>query len=232
MPQTSLQQNTVTKKAMMAISGLILLGYTVGHLLGNLKLYAGPDAINAYAAWLHSQPPLIWGTRILLLFAFGAHIVSAFQLWRLARQARPVPYQRKEYLATSYAARTMRWGGIILFLFVLYHLAHLTFGKTAGLYRFDPHHVYNNIVYGFQVWWISAIYILGNLALGLHLYHGAWSFMQTLGVNHSRYNHWRSFFASALAAFIVAGNLSFPLMVMAGVVVPAETVPSAVSHTP
>lgn len=220
-------------KAVMALSGMILLGYSIGHLFGNLQLYVGPEAINAYAAWLHAHKPLLWGTRLLLLFAFSAHIVSALKLWSLSRRARPVAYHHKEYLATSYAARTMRWGGLILLLFVLYHLAHLTFGKTAGAYRFEHGNVYNNVVYGFQIWWIAAIYILGNLALGLHLYHGAWSFLQTLGINHPRYNQWRRFVASTLAAFIVAGNISFPLMVLAGVVQPAESsYASSVSSNP
>ncbi|MCB9709357.1 MAG: succinate dehydrogenase cytochrome b subunit [Myxococcales bacterium] len=221
MPQPiALKQNTVFVKTVMAISGVILLGYVIGHLLGNLKLYAGPEAINAYAAWLHSHPPLIWGTRLLLLGAVGAHISAAFRLWALSRRARPIQYQQKEYLATTYAARTMRWSGIIVLCFVVYHLAHLTLGQTAGLYRFDPHHVYNNIVYGFRVWWIALIYVIGNLALGLHLYHGAWSFLQTLGANHPRYNQARRFAAIALVTFIVAGNVSFPVMVMAGVIEP------------
>jgi len=214
----TLYQTSIGKKAVMALSGVVLVGYAAGHMLGNLQLYAGPEVINAYAASLRRLPLILWGTRVLLLVAFAAHIASSFSLWRTNQAARTTRYQQQKDVATNYAARTMYWSGPILLLYVVYHLAHLTFGKAP--HSFDHHNVYNNLVYGFQVWWVSAIYVFGNLALGFHLFHGAWSFFQSLGLNHPRYNAWRKQFAIAVALVITLGNLSFPFSVLAGWVKP------------
>ncbi|MFW5875236.1 MAG: succinate dehydrogenase cytochrome b subunit [Myxococcota bacterium] len=216
----TLYRTTIGKKAVMAASGVVLFGYVVGHLAGNLKLYQGPEAINSYAAFLRSVPALLWGTRVLLLLSFGAHIAAAVQLWLRNRGARPTRYRSRKDLATNYAARTMYWSGPILALFVLYHLAHLTLGWVPGDYEFDPSNVYNNVVYGFRVWWISAIYIVGQLALGLHLFHGVWAMFGSVGWTHPKYNAWRRHLAVAAAVLITAGNLSFPIAVMAGWVEP------------
>lgn len=210
---------TIGKKALMAASGVILFGYVLGHLAGNLQLYQGPEAINSYAASLRHISALLWGVRALLLFSISVHIVAAFQLWIRRRKARPSSYRSRKDLATNYAARTMYWGGPILLLFIIFHLAHLTFGFTPG-YQYEPSNVYNNIVYGFQVWWISAIYIVGQLALGLHLFHGVWAMFSSVGFTHPKYNKWRRVLSVAAAVFIVAGNISFPIAVMAGWVQP------------
>lgn len=215
----TLYGSTIGKKAVMAASGVILFGYVIGHMAGNLQLYQGPEAINEYAVWLRNQAPLLWGTRIVLAFSFAVHITAAVQLAMRKRAARPVGYRRRKDLATNYAARTMYWSGPILLLFVLYHLAHLTFGFTPT-YDFNPSNVYNNIVYGFQVWWISAIYIVGNLALGLHLFHGVWSMFGSVGATHPKYNPGRRWLAILAAVIITAGNVSFPIAVLAGWVEP------------
>jgi succinate dehydrogenase / fumarate reductase, cytochrome b subunit len=219
----TLYRTTIGKKAIMAASGVILFGYVLGHLAGNLNLYAGPEAINEYAAWLRTQPQLLWGTRVLLLLSFGAHIAAATQLWLGKRKARPQAYRDRKDLVTNYAARTMYWSGPILLLFLLFHLAHLTFGWVSP-YDFDPSNVYNNIVFGFQTWWVSAIYITGQLALGLHLYHGVWAMFGSVGATHPKYNPWRRRLAAGAAIILVAGNISFPIAVMAGWVEPTTQV--------
>jgi succinate dehydrogenase / fumarate reductase, cytochrome b subunit len=215
----TLYRSTVGKKAMMAASGVVLFGFVVGHLLGNLQVFAGPQTLNDYAAWLRTQPGLLWGTRLMLLVAVGAHIASAFSLGKKNREARPVDYRRRKDVATNYAARTMYLTGPLLLLFLAYHLAHLTFGRGAP-YEFDAANVYNNMVLGFQVWWISAIYVVGNLALGLHLFHGLWSMFGSVGVSHPKVDPWRRRFAVAFALLLTVGNLSIPVAVMAGAVQP------------
>ncbi len=216
----TLYQTSIGKKAVMAASGVILLGFTLGHLSGNLKAYQGPQALNEYAAWLRSMPSLLWGTRAALVFAFGAHVFSAFQLWSQNRGARPVGYRRKKSLATDYAARTMYWSGPILLLYVLFHLAHLTFGQTFGFYEFDKMNPYNNMVYGFQIPAVLVPYLLGNIALGVHLFHGIWSMFQSIGINHPKYNIFRRDLAIGLATLLTLGNLSFPIAVMLGYLEP------------
>lgn len=208
----TLQQTTIGKKVIMAVSGVIIVGFVIGHFLGNLNLYFGPEALNGYAEKLHSLPALLWGTRLLLLFAFGAHIASAFSLWLRNRQARGAGYKQRKDLATDYAARTMYWSGPILLLYLIYHLLQFTILPN------HPGDVYRNVVEGFQQPLIAAVYIVGNLALGFHLFHGIYSAFQTMGINHPRYNSYRRDAAVAISAAITIGNLSFPISVLAGLV--------------
>jgi succinate dehydrogenase / fumarate reductase cytochrome b subunit len=208
----ALHQTTIGKKVIMAVSGVVIVGFTVGHFLGNLNLYFGPEALNGYAETLRSLPPLLWGTRLLLLLAFGAHISSAFSLWVRNRQARGSRYKKRRDLATDYAARTMYWSGPILLLYLVYHLLHLTILPT------HPGDVYRNVVEGFQNPIVAGVYIAGNLALGFHIFHGLFSAFQTLGANHPRYNSYRRDLAVAISAAITVGNLSFPISVLAGLV--------------
>jgi len=208
----TLYQTTIGKKLVMALSGAIIVGFVVGHFLGNLNLYLGPEALNGYAAKLHSMPALVWATRILLLFAFGAHIGSAYQLWRRNVAARGSHYKRRKDLATDYAARTMYWTGPILLLYLIYHLLEFT---ILPVHSGD---VYRNVIEAFQNPLISAFYIVGNLALGLHIFHGIFSAFQSIGVNHPRYNSYRRDLAIAISAVITLGNLSFPISVLTGIV--------------
>lgn len=208
----TLHQTTVGKKVIMALSGVIIVGFTIGHFLGNLNLYLGPDAMNGYAAKLQSLPPLVWGTRLVLLFAFTAHISAAVSLWLRNTKARGSRYAKRKDLATDYAARTMYWSGPILFLFVIYHLLHFTILPA------HPGDVYRNVVEGFQNPLIAGVYIVGNVALGFHIFHGIFSAFQTLGANHPRYNTYRRDAAIAVTAAITLGNLSFPISVLAGIV--------------
>jgi succinate dehydrogenase / fumarate reductase cytochrome b subunit len=134
----------------------------------------------------------------------------------MSRAARPVEYRNRDYVKASYASRTMRWGGVIILLFVIYHLLHLTTGQAHPNFVKDD--AYHNVVSGFQVWWVAAIYIIANLALGLHLYHGVWAMWGSLGVVNARIESWRRPFASAFAVLITVANVSFPLMVLTGIV--------------
>jgi succinate dehydrogenase / fumarate reductase cytochrome b subunit len=164
--------------------------------------------------------------RIVLLAAVGAHVLAAWQVSRQSLAARPIPYARRAVVQADYAVRTMRWGGVIILLFVAYHLLHLTWGTVHP--DFQPHdvlpdgserfHAYQNVVTGFSNPVVSLFYVAANLALGLHLYHGVWSLCQSLGFNHPRYNAWRKHAAAAFAFLVTAGNVSFPIAVLAGVV--------------
>jgi succinate dehydrogenase / fumarate reductase, cytochrome b subunit len=216
-------RSAIGKKAIMAVSGVFLFGWILAHMLGNMKLYLGPEHLNSYASWLREiggpfipQTYALNITRGLLLVAAWLHIQAATQLTLMNRRARPVAYNQRHYVEASYAARTMRWGGVIIILFVFYHLGHLTFGTLhPDFIQGDPYH---NVVAGFQVWWVSAFYIVANLALGLHLYHGLWSMFNSLGLNHPKFNAWRRVFATLFALVITLGNISFPIFVLIGVV--------------
>jgi succinate dehydrogenase / fumarate reductase cytochrome b subunit len=218
--------STVGKKAVMAVSGLVLVGYVIGHMLGNMKIYQGEPHYNAYALWLReigspafNYEHLLWAVRVVLLVSFAAHIVAAVQLARLSRAARPIGYAMKEPLASTYASRTMRWGGVILALFVVYHVLHLTFGAVGyAPGEYVPLSVYRNVVIGFSVWYVSAFYVAAMIALGLHLYHGVWSMFQTLGTSGFAVDRFYRGVALAVTLAVVLGNISVPLAVLTGLV--------------
>jgi succinate dehydrogenase / fumarate reductase cytochrome b subunit len=220
---SELMRPAVGKKAVMAVTGVILFAFVLGHLAGNLKLYQGPRALNDYAAFLRSAGSpelpagaLLWTFRLVLLASVALHVWAAWELTRLSRAARPMGYVAGARVHTTYASRTMRWGGVIVLLFVIYHLLHFTWGTVHP--SFVPGDVYHNVVTGFQVWWVAVFYIAAQVALGFHLYHGLWSMFQSLGLNHPRFNHWRNGFAHAFAWIISLGNISFPLAVLSGLV--------------
>lgn len=178
--------STVGKKAVMAVSGLVLLGYLVAHLLGNLKIFFGPGEFNEYGHWLRTmgEPVLhyewaLWIVRVGLLAAVILHGVCAYQLSRRDIAARPTSYVHKRRRA-SYATRTMRWGGIILALFIVWHLLDLT--TLTVNENAQPGHPYENVVATFSTWYGNVIYITAMLALGMHIRHGFWSAAQTLGM--------------------------------------------------
>ena len=208
--------STIGRKIVMAVTGLILFGFVLAHLVGNLQLYLGAAAINAYGVFLRQvlHGAGLWIARAGLLVAVVLHIWSAASLTLTSRAARPVSYRSFQPRESTYASRTMRWGGAIVLLFVIYHLLHFTLGTVHP--SFVPGDVYHNMVAGFQVPWVSAFYIIAMLALGLHLRHGLWSMFQTLGVAHPRYERYAKAFAAVFAAVIVLGNISFPISVLAG----------------
>jgi succinate dehydrogenase / fumarate reductase cytochrome b subunit len=208
---------TIGKKVAMAVSGLIVVGWLFAHMLGNVTIFAGPEAVNHYAALLRHNPPILWGQRIVVLVAIVLHMHAAFALWAVNNDARPRSYYQRKNLATDYAALTMRYGGITILLFIFYHLAHLTFGETQHLgYEFDPENVYANVVQGFAHPAVAGLYILAQCALAMHLYHGIWSLTQTLGVEHPKLDKLRKGAAVVLTLIIVLGFVSIPVAVQLG----------------
>ncbi|MEN8144340.1 MAG: succinate dehydrogenase cytochrome b subunit [Gemmatimonadota bacterium] len=217
----SLYSATVGKKIVMAVSGAVFVGFVLGHMVGNLKVFQGADKFNAYAEGLrtvgapffgHGQ--LLWVARLILLASLLIHVVSALQLSRRSLAARPVRYEKSAALEFSRASRSMRWGGVALLLFVAYHLAHLTWGLVHP--DFIPGDAYHNLVSGFQSLPVAGVYVLAMGALGLHLYHGIWSAFQTLGLLSPRALRIRRPLATVVALAVVLGNLSFPVAVQTG----------------
>ncbi|MET0390240.1 MAG: succinate dehydrogenase cytochrome b subunit [Polyangiales bacterium] len=213
-----LLHTTIGLKTTMAVSGLILVGFLIMHFIGNALVFAGPDAINAYSDLLHNSHGALWVARAVLLLAVGLHIISAFRLYARNNAARPERYRVKRDVATNYAARTMMLSGPILLGFIVYHLAHLTFGVTPGAYDHSHTDVYSNVVRGFSIPWVSGFYIISMLALGNHLFHGTWSMLQSLGVNHTAYNQRMMRAALGITLFVTLGNISIPLSVLLGIV--------------
>ncbi len=224
----TLYRSTVGKKVLMAVSGAVLFGFVFVHMVGNLKMLFPPDAAGHYAMDVYAEYlrdfgyPLVphagvlWIARFVLLVAVGIHIVSAVQLARLSRAARPRGYAKEKSLSLSYASRTMRWGGVILLLFIVYHILHFTTGQAHS--SFVAGAVHRNYVVAFQSPIVYGVYFVAQLALCFHLYHGVWSFFQTLGLSHPKYNHLRRPFAVGFALVVFVGFLTPPTLVLVGVV--------------
>jgi succinate dehydrogenase / fumarate reductase cytochrome b subunit len=206
--------STTGKKAVMAVSGCILFLFVLGHLIGNLQIYEGPDKLNRYAALLRSMPALLWSVRTVLLAMVLLHIWSSVQLAARNMGARPEGYRKKKATGSSYASRTMYWSGPIILAFVIYHLLDFTFGKVNPHY--EPGNVYGNVLASFQLVPVAAFYIIAMLMLCLHLYHGLWSMFQSLGIAHPRYTPMLRKGAAVVAILIATGNISIPVAVLAG----------------
>jgi succinate dehydrogenase / fumarate reductase cytochrome b subunit len=212
----------IGKKAVMALTGVILFGYVVGHLLGNLQIYASAGQINRYAGFLHNPANAIplWAARTFLLAAVVLHITASVQLWNQNRTARPIGYVKKNDVPASYAARTMIWSGPIVGAFIVFHILHLTVGAVLPLEDVDGNpvtpDVYHNVIAGFQNYAVSAFYIVAMILLCMHLYHGLWSMFQSMGINHPRYTPLIKKGAAIVAILIAIGNCSIPIAVMAG----------------
>ena len=198
----------------MALTGAIGVGYVAAHMLGNLQVFEGAGKINAYAALLKSNIGLLWMARSVLVIAVGLHIVAAYQLARISQRSRPIGYKRWRAVGSDFASRTMRWTGPLLALFIVYHLLHLTTGVVHP--DFVQADVYHNVISGFRVWYVSVIYIFAMLMLGLHLYHGAWSMFESLGINHPKYNRLIRALATIVTAIVVAGFIAIPAAVLMG----------------
>ncbi len=215
----TLYDTTIGKKAVMAVTGVVLFGFVIAHMLGNLQVFLGPEQLNSYAQSLKDLGPLLWVARLILLLSVVAHVVAAVQLISRSVAAREVGYRVKKSPATSYAALTMKISGPLLVLFIVYHIAHFTApGVAMGRYEHSGTDIYANVVNAFSIPWVSGVYIVAQLLLGFHLYHGAWSLLQTLGLSHPRYDGKLRMAAQTLAMVVVFGNLSMPIAVLAGVV--------------
>ncbi|WP_283135714.1 succinate dehydrogenase cytochrome b subunit [Rhizohabitans arisaemae] len=220
---TTRYRGAVGKKAVMAVTGALMIGFLVLHMIGNLKVFAGRDSFNDYAAWLRTVgepmlPPsgFLWIQRIGLLVILALHITAAVQLTVQAKRARPVKYHVKRRVQQSYASRTMRWGGVIIAAFVVYHILDLTVGvaNPAGTAA-DP---YTRLVADFQRWYLVVAYAVPLLLLGLHLRHGVWSAAQSLGRGGTARERPIKLFATGFAVVLVAGFLLAPVGVLVGVV--------------
>jgi len=223
-PLAALWGTMVGKKVVMAATGIVLVGFVIAHMLGNLKIFLGAQGIDAYAAFLRTMGEplfpysvLLWVVRIVLLTCVALHITAAVQLTRMSRAARPHGYDTKESIATTYAARTMRWSAVIVVLFIVYHLLHLT-GGVVGWEpgQFRDLSVYHNVVAGFSVWYVSLFYIVAMACLCLHLDHGIWSLLQTLGWNNARTTSTLRTLSREVALAVFVGFISVPVAVLAG----------------
>jgi succinate dehydrogenase / fumarate reductase cytochrome b subunit len=212
----SFYRSTVGKKIVMALTGLIGVGFVTGHMLGNLLVFSGPEAMNAYAEFLKSSTTFLWTLRLVLLAAVALHVHAAWSLTMLARAARPAGYDRQVTQTATFSARSLRVGGVILLLFLVFHLLHLTVGTVHP--AFSPTDAYGNVMIGLSVPAVAAFYVLAMAALALHLHHGVWSLFQTLGWNHPHINPLRRRLAALLAIVIATGFATIPLAVAFGLV--------------
>lgn len=215
----TLSDTTVGKKALLAVSGVVLFGFVIVHMLGNLQVFLGPDVYNHYAETVKGNAAVLWGARSVLLVALVTHVAMVVQLYQRSLAARPIAYKVKKNIATSYAAATMKYSGPALLLYILFHLAHFTFpGLSLGGHEFSKVDAYGNFVAGFQIWWVTLLYVTANSLLGMHLFHGAYSLLQSLGLNHPRYNSRARHGARAFAYLVTAGNVVMPLSVLFGII--------------
>ena len=209
--------STVGKKALMALSGLVLFAYVVAHLLGNLQIYAGSEAIDAYARFLHSKPAVLWTARLILLAAVLVHAVAGIQLWLRRHEARPVVYRARENIQATAASRTMIWTGFVIAAFVVYHVADLTLGVAhAGPYVEEQPSI--NVTGGFSHPVPALLYVAAMVALGFHLWHGVYSMFGSLGLSHPRYTECVKRLAALAATLVALGNISIPVAVLTGLV--------------
>ena len=224
-----LYSTAVGKKYVMAISGIAMMGFVLFHMIGNLKMYMGATALNHYAEFLKEllypiapKGVVLWILRGGLITMLLLHLHAAWSLTRLNRFARAVKYQGpRDYQVAKFASRTMRWTGIIVLSYLIWHILDLTLGvvNTTGTNgEFVKGEVYQNVLNSLNRPVVAAFYVIANVLLGIHLFHGAWSIFQSLGWNNPRFNNWRRGFATAFATIVVVGNVSFPIAVIAGIV--------------
>ncbi len=216
-------RSSIGGKVTMAVTGLLLFLFVIAHLLGNLQLLAGADALNTYAAFLKSKPALLWGARLGLLAVFVLHVATGLRLARQNRAARPVPYARKRYREADFESRSMVWTGLTVLAFVVYHLLHFTVGVTnpdhfALRDQAGRHDVYHMVIQGFSLPGVAMVYVIANAILFFHLAHGFRSLCQTLGIHHGRYTPWLRSLGYGLAALVAGGNVFLPLSVLTGFV--------------
>ncbi len=208
--------SSVGQKVIMAITGVMLSGFVLVHMAGNLQVFQGPESINDYSKLLHREPAVLWGARIVLLAAVGLHIWSYLALTLNNRRARPVAYQKVHHRESSLASRSMRLTGPLLLAFIIFHILHLTTGTVHPDYHEGD--VYHNLVGGLSIVWVGGVYLTAMAMLGLHLWHGTWSLFQTLGGNQPRYRSPGRTFATVFTVVVVLGFAAVPLAILARLV--------------
>lgn len=214
----SFYRATIGKKVVMAVTGIILVGWIIGHVLGNLLVFRGPEALNEYSALLKSNATLLWAMRAGLLVTVILHVTAAVQLVRQEAASRPVGYAKQVPQASTFASRTIRWGGLVIAVFIVYHLLHFTTGTLHP--SFSHSDVYGNMLSGLSVPWVAAIYLVAVAALGLHLYHGVWSAFQTLGISHPSITGLRRHVATGIAGIVYLGFTAIPVAILFGLLDP------------
>ena len=222
----TLYRSTIGKKVIMAATGLMLVAFVIGHMAGNLQVFIGPAKMNGYAAFLKSTGELLWLVRLALLAAVLLHILMAWQLTQIKKNARPVDYQQRESQVSTVASRTMRWGGALLLVFIVFHILHFTTGTffpsastpDAHYPAYSPTDVYGNVISAFRTPWVVAFYVVAMLFLMLHLFHGAWSSVRTLGLTKPSRHPLKRHVATAIAIVVWLGFTAVPVGVFLGVI--------------
>ncbi len=218
-------RTSIGKKVIMAGSGLVLLLFVIGHMIGNLKAFLSAQELNTYAEFLRRMGEpifphtvLLWIVRVVVGAAFILHVYFAIDLSIRSRQARRQHYAHADRVQSDPAPVTMRWGGVTIALFLVFHLAHFTWGWIHPGYTFRRGAVYQNVVQSFNVWWLDVIYIGAMVALCLHLYHGTWSMFQTFGANNRRWDPIIRRTSGAVAVIVFLGFIAVPIGVIVGAI--------------
>ncbi len=198
----------------MAVTGVILSGFVLGHMAGNLQVFQGQEAIDGYAKFLRREPAILWTVRLVLLASVGLHVWAYLVLWRLNLKARPEGYRAKAYKESSYASRTMRLTGPLLLAFIIYHILHMTTGTAHP--HFKEGFVYHNLIAAFTAAPVAIVYLLAMVMLGFHLWHGVWSLFQTLGLSQPRHHSIGRWFATIFTLVVVLGIAAVPLAILSG----------------
>lgn len=222
-------RSTIGKKVIMAITGLLLVGFVLGHMLGHLQVFQSAAKYNAYAHFLQSLGGALWLVRLGLLAATILHVTCAVQLTRRKQTARPVGYVQQTPQVSTFASRTIRWGGLLILVFVVFHILHFTTMNIFPEYRSMD--VYSRMIVAFRTPWITIFYVVAMLALGLHLYHGAWSSFRTLGLHRASANPLSRRIASVVAIIIAVGFIVVPVAIAVGIVKPVTAAPAAETAT-
>jgi len=221
----SFYRSTIGKKIIMGVTGLIGVAFVILHMAGNLQAFVGQGKLNSYSAMLHGPlNELLWVVRVVLIVAVVLHVIMAYQLTQRSAAARPIGYQKREPQVSTLAARTMKWGGVLLLVFIILHILHFTTQTIdpAGWRGMADVHgdrdVYGDIVASFHIWWVAAFYIIAMVALGLHLYHGAWSSVRTLGYAKPSANPLHRRIALGVAIIVWLGFTLVPVGVIVGLI--------------
>ncbi|MBI3791039.1 MAG: succinate dehydrogenase cytochrome b subunit [Gemmatimonadetes bacterium] len=223
-------RSTIGKKVVMAVTGIIMVAFIIGHVAGNLQVFAGAERFNRYAAFLKGLGELLWLARLGLLVSVVLHFTAAYQLTMIARAARPADYAKRNPQVSTFASRSMRWGGVLLLVFLVFHLAQFTLGWVDST-TFSHTDAYNNVMIGFSNPIYVAFYELAMVALALHLFHGAWASVRTLGLSKPSQHPLHRRVATVIAMAVWLGFAIIPLGVLLGLAKPA-TEPTATAAAP